>query len=145
MALLNHPSRRCRQRGSLTIEMALCFPLLLILFIGGIELSLMAYNQQILTSAAREGAREAAMYRSTATIGNVLNNMNARWGGMLVSMSGEPGANPILLGPGSQDCISSGGTWAQVNARFVYTFITPFADTLLKPVTLSAGSRMNCE
>lgn len=45
------------QDGASIVEFAIIFPLLMLLLFGIIELSLLLYNQQILTNAAREGAR----------------------------------------------------------------------------------------
>ena len=45
------------QRGVAAVEFAIVLPLLLFLFIGITEFGLAYYNKQVLTNAAREGAR----------------------------------------------------------------------------------------
>ncbi len=45
------------ERGSALIEFALVFMLLMLLLFGIIEFGLMLYDEQVLTNAAREGAR----------------------------------------------------------------------------------------
>lgn len=45
------------QRGGVLVEFALILPLLLLLFFGIIEFSLLMYNKQVITNASREGAR----------------------------------------------------------------------------------------
>ena len=48
---------RFSQRGASAVEFALILPLLIVLTFGIIEFGLLMYNQQVLTNAAREGAR----------------------------------------------------------------------------------------
>jgi Flp pilus assembly protein TadG len=59
-------ARRASQRGAAAVELALVLPLFLILIAGVYEVGRMAEVQQILSNAAREGARQA----STAQISN---------------------------------------------------------------------------
>lgn len=51
--------RRCRRRGAAFAEFALVFPFLVMLVVGMLELGRAVMVQQILTNAAREGARRA--------------------------------------------------------------------------------------
>jgi hypothetical protein len=51
--------RRRREKGSITMEMALAMPLLLFLIAGVIDLSMLFWEKQVVTNAAREGARAA--------------------------------------------------------------------------------------
>jgi Flp pilus assembly protein TadG len=53
------------QQGSAIVEFALVLPLLLLFLFGVIEFGLAIYNKQILTNAAREGARAGIVARST--------------------------------------------------------------------------------
>jgi Flp pilus assembly protein TadG len=55
----NGPRSR-REKGSLTVEMALAMPVLLFLIAGVIDLSMLFWEKQVITNAAREGARAAA-------------------------------------------------------------------------------------
>jgi hypothetical protein len=52
--------RSRREKGSLTVEMALAMPVLLFLIAGVIDLSMLYWEKQVITNAAREGARAAA-------------------------------------------------------------------------------------
>jgi Flp pilus assembly protein TadG len=54
------------ERGSAVIETALAIPLLLILGVGIAELGRAYQTSQVLTNAAREGARVAALSNSAA-------------------------------------------------------------------------------
>jgi len=47
------------QRGVAAVEFAMLLPMLAILIFGTIDLACLVYNKQILTNAAREGARAA--------------------------------------------------------------------------------------
>ena len=53
--LKNHQS----QKGAAAVEFAIVLPFLALLLFGIIEFSLLLYNQQVITNAAREGARAA--------------------------------------------------------------------------------------
>jgi Flp pilus assembly protein TadG len=59
--------RRHREKGSITIEMALAMPVLLFMIAGVIDLSMLFWKKQVITNAAREGARIAAKAMDTGT------------------------------------------------------------------------------
>lgn len=50
-----------REDGQATLELALCLPLLAIVFAGLVEVSLVAVDQVRVSHAAREGARASAV------------------------------------------------------------------------------------
>lgn len=52
---------RNRERGSAMVETAICIPLLLVLMVGIFEVGRAYETWQVLTNAAREGARMAVM------------------------------------------------------------------------------------
>lgn len=53
----------CGERGSVAVEFALVVPLLLLMIFGIIEISVLLYDKAMITSACREGARSAIVYR----------------------------------------------------------------------------------
>ncbi|MCS6975910.1 MAG: pilus assembly protein [Gemmatales bacterium] len=61
MRLKRFGQREARRRGSVTVEMTLLFPVVLLLFLGMIEFSMMLHARQQLLAASREGARVAAL------------------------------------------------------------------------------------
>lgn len=63
---IEHHTRAHRQtqRGAAVVEFALVLPLLLILLIGGIDMSLALYDKAVITNASREGARAGIVARS---------------------------------------------------------------------------------
>ncbi|HEV3166438.1 MAG TPA: TadE/TadG family type IV pilus assembly protein [Isosphaeraceae bacterium] len=64
--MIDRRSDRARRHGAAAVELALLLPMLMILVSGMFEVSRMAEVQQIMTNAAREGARQA----STGQINN---------------------------------------------------------------------------
>ena len=63
----NKLKRACRQseRGSVAVEFALLIPILLLVLFGVINFGVLMYNQAVMTNAAREGARWAAIHTTT--------------------------------------------------------------------------------
>ena len=51
------------QDGAATVELAIVFPLLILVIFGIIEFSLYLFNRQVITNAAREGARAGIVVR----------------------------------------------------------------------------------
>jgi Flp pilus assembly protein TadG len=65
-----HPHR---PNGTAVVEFALVLPLLLLLVFGTINFGALMYDQSVITNAAREGARWAAVH-SSATSGSSCSN-----------------------------------------------------------------------
>uniref|UniRef100_A0A7C3Z726 Pilus assembly protein n=1 Tax=Desulfobacca acetoxidans TaxID=60893 RepID=A0A7C3Z726_9BACT len=63
---LSNPKSR-REKGNITIEMALVMPLFLFLMAGIIDLGLLFWEKHVITNATREGARAAAKAKDTGT------------------------------------------------------------------------------
>jgi Flp pilus assembly protein TadG len=57
---------RTRERGSAMVETAICIPLLLVLMVGIFEVGRAYETWQVLTNAAREGARMAVLPSGSA-------------------------------------------------------------------------------
>jgi Flp pilus assembly protein TadG len=53
------------QEGAAAVEFAIILPLLILLILGGLDLSHMYYIDHLITNASREGARYAAKYTGT--------------------------------------------------------------------------------
>jgi Flp pilus assembly protein TadG len=54
------PNSRMMRKGAVAVELAICAPFVFLMVVGLLELSRMAQVQQILSNAAREGARLSA-------------------------------------------------------------------------------------
>jgi Flp pilus assembly protein TadG len=61
------PPRRHRQRGSITIEMAMILPLFLFFMGGIVDMGFLFWEKHVITNATREGARAAAKAMDTGT------------------------------------------------------------------------------
>ncbi len=72
MNILNHQPRTSEQ-GSAVVEFALILPILLLIVFGIINFGVLMYNQSVITNAAREGARWAAIH-SSVVYGNTCTN-----------------------------------------------------------------------
>jgi len=60
--------RRTRRRGSVTVEMAVALPLIVLIVLGAIELCNVIHLKQALTEAAYEGALSGTKHTATETI-----------------------------------------------------------------------------
>jgi Flp pilus assembly protein TadG len=68
MKRTRNPGRWYR-RGTMVVEAAIVFPVLLLLTLGAIEYGWLFYNIQQITNAARQGARTAAVLNGTQAEG----------------------------------------------------------------------------
>lgn len=64
--MLHRKLRQIARRGVAAVEFAVLLPLLMLLLVGAWEVGRMVEVQQLLTSAAREGGRQAAASLKTA-------------------------------------------------------------------------------
>ena len=67
MAGFNLPTDIRQNRGTATVELALCLPLLILLVFGGLEISNMIFVRQGLIAAAHSTAREISAPNSQRT------------------------------------------------------------------------------
>src|SRR5262245_36628295 len=94
MAPLNlFRGRRESERGAELIEFALVLPLLLLLVLGIVDFGFMFQRLEVVTNAAREGARIAVLpgYDTDDVIGRVTNYMND--GGVPLDLANN---NPLV-------------------------------------------------
>lgn len=63
MKLVRHRKCHFSETGAVTVEFALIALILLTLIFGAIDFGLMLYNKQVITNAAREGARFGLVQR----------------------------------------------------------------------------------
>jgi Flp pilus assembly protein TadG len=57
---------RSPEKGAIAVELALMLPLLLVFFVGIVDMGLLIREHQILQNAAREGARMSSLPRNQA-------------------------------------------------------------------------------
>jgi len=104
------------QKGVAAVELAVILPFLLILLAGIIEFSLMLYNMQVLTNAAREGARVAVIPVRNATEEDIVNIVKNYGEGKLIGFQND---NDIIVS------IVATGADLTVTASYNYSFFIP--------------------
>jgi Flp pilus assembly protein TadG len=143
--------RRSGEQGAAAIEFALVLPLLIILFFGIIEFSVILYDKAMITNASREGARVGIVYRFDAetetsshpsddeirdTINNYIQNH-------LISLGASSTADipaPTRSGNAAGDTLT-----VTVNYDYHFLVLSEFITTLTGPITLSATTVMRME
>lgn len=126
-AISEFPPRRAahrrpspQRRATAAVELAVCLPFLLILVVGTLEIGRLLQTKQILDSAAREGARQAASGQMT----------NAQVQTVVVEylkQAGLPTSNAVA----TVADLTAPGTDAKVAAEFDQLQVTvsvPYAD-----------------
>ena len=140
--------RRC-DSGAEFIEMALAFPLLLLVVIGITEFGMMFQRYEVLTNAAREAARVAVLPNSTSAA--AITRARA------YMTSGQlPNADTVPVTVTAETLDLGGGTSANasrvtVNYPFQFVVLQPVVQLLVKgstvgaPLTMTASAVMRNE
>jgi len=134
-------SRKTRDRGSVAVEFALVLPVLLLIVFGIIDFGRALNAQIVLTGAAREGVRLAALGYPDAAIQARVAAAAPDLSGVIVSVTANC---PQGAGPAAD---------ADVNVSYSFSFITPIGAVaglfggsgLGAPVVLTAQGVMPCE
>lgn len=135
------PDNRHTRRGMATLELLFVLPLLFMILFGIIEFGLVLGRWQTVTNAAREGAREAIVYRQDCTTANVQTDVNTRVAAYLAS-SGITADSITLAGA----CTGSGNN-AIVTVAYSHPFKTVqnFAPSIGADIDLTGSSTMRNE
>jgi Flp pilus assembly protein TadG len=134
---------RTRQRGQALVELALVLPILLILFVGIIEFARAWNLHQVITDAAREGARRAVIANNAtqAEVDSAVRHyMNqARFDGSKADITFPLG---FKTGPGETTAVR-----IEYDYRFVFlrVFINLVFASTDGTVTLATEARMRNE
>jgi len=132
------------EQGVVAVEFALVLPLLLTLILGVVEVSLMLYDQTIITNASREGARAGIVLKSPklteAEIQAVALNYSAN---ALISLG--TAVVPVVVVEQSADPVFS--TPLSVTVTYAYSGfgMVGLLTTLTGPIHLTATSTMKNE
>src|SRR5215218_7626932 len=87
-------SRKARhESGSSTVELAIIFPILMILFVGSAELGRLFYTYTTLAKATKVGARYLSVSRDVVN-GNVTEKANAKNAARNMVVCGIPSTSP---------------------------------------------------
>jgi hypothetical protein len=144
--------KRNGEQGAAAIEFALVLPLLIILFFGIIECSIILYDKAVITNASREGARVGIVYRfdpsntgganhpGDTEIENTINNYLQNH---LISLGAPSTAQipaPTRTGDAAGDILT-----VTVNYNYHFLVLPEFITTLTGPISLSATTVMRME
>jgi Flp pilus assembly protein TadG len=120
------------ERGAELIEFALVFPLLLLLVLGMVDFGFLFQRYEVLTNAAREGARIAVLpgYTTADVQARVCNYIQG--GGVAVTGTCPSPTNPVISAPADVTiALPSGATLSAKRVTITYTnsylFIGPIA------------------
>ncbi len=128
------------EKGAAAVELALVTTFILVpLLFGTIEIGLLLYNKQVLTNAAREGARAAITTDTPTTPQNIIQSYcNTRLIDLVNgSASLSPSNSTITIRP-------VGGQYMEVSISFNYQYL--FSSLLgLNQTTLTGSTTMRLE
>ena len=146
MATLTRSRRASSERGAELIEFALVFPMLLLVMLGIIDFGFLFQRYEVVTNAAREGARVAIL------AGYDEDDVEARVQQFLTAsgLTGTPVTTvyaPAGVDIGSGKCITMTG--AKVDYPHTFLFLAPivnfFGGSGFVSKTISATSMMRFE
>jgi Flp pilus assembly protein TadG len=148
------PARARSEAGAELVEFALVLPLLLLIFGGIVDFGLLLQRQQVVTNAAREGARLAVLpgytntdvqARVTQFVREGINNDTAAPTTVVTAVTLTPGSGPpfqaaqvqvtlsdtfLILGP-IASLAGGGGSFGTIDLR---------ATTTMRVETVTSGS-----
>ena len=139
------------ERGAAIIETALTLPLLLLVAVGIFEFGRAYQTSQVLTNAAREGARVAVLPNLVAGSVDARVRDYLRMGGLTYQQSKGVG---VAITPAKVDMGAAGlASASQVTVTYPFTFIVlqPIAQLVVKgtmtgaPITLTSIAVMRNE
>jgi Flp pilus assembly protein TadG len=119
------PSRLCTQRGNALVEFALVLPLLLLIFAGIVDFGFLFQRYEVITNAAREGARIGVLpgYEAADVQQRVLDyvqeGLNMSAGDAAAALGGTPDVEMVMLGAATGAPFLA----TQVTVRFTYNYL----------------------
>ena len=143
------PAPRHSERGSVLLEMAMTLPLLLLVTIAIFELGRAYQTQQILTNAAREGARMAVLPDASEENIRTRVRQYLAQGQLANAADADVDINTTATMPMGAGTVSS--SVVTVNLPFQFMVLGPVArlvvsdSTMGAPIVLSAASQMRNE
>jgi len=137
------------ERGSVLLEMAMTLPLLLLVSVAIFELGRAYQTQQILTNAAREGARMAVLPDASAP--NIETRVRQYMSQGQLSNVGSATVNITTTAQIPMGAATVSASVVTVNYPFVFTVLGPVArlvtpsSTIPGAITLTAAAEMRNE
>jgi len=122
--------RRPSERGAAAVEMAIILPVLVFLVFGIIDFGRMLNAQIILTEAAREGARAAALEPAGTTQTQMQTDVQDRVDKASPSLNPVPPLNSgnrkvVATVTPAAGCTGASPTDATVTTTYTFQFVTP--------------------
>lgn len=118
--------RKLNERGVVAAEFALLLPVFLLLLFGIIEFGMLMYGREVVTNAAREGARAGIVQGPNKPDGDTIKAIAE---GYLTGTGINPGDvefTPINAGPGF-----SSPTMLTMTAEYDYHFLIPYIPAIV--------------
>lgn len=121
---------QAKRRGASIVEFALIVPVVLAILIGILESGWMSKNYLSVANAAREGARSAALGKTTTVIRTRVQNaaypVNVPTANIVLSYSTDNGATYVAMGDSGTQNSAPGGSMARVNVSITHQSLTRF-------------------
>jgi Flp pilus assembly protein TadG len=140
---------RRSERGAALIEMALTLPILLLVCVGIFEFGRAYQTWQVMTNAAREGARVAVLPNAVAGGSDARVRQYLQMGGLVSDSSVGVAVTAVQVSMGAAGTAS--GTKVTVSYPFTFMVLQPVAQLVVKgsmsgaPIVLTATSTMRNE
>lgn len=143
------PNRLGGERGAAIIEVALTLPLLLLVAVGIFEFGRAYQTSQVLTNAAREGARVAILPNQAADAAESRVRTYLQQGGLVSDTSVGVAISSVQLSMGAAG--NASGSRVTVTYPFTFIVLQPVAQLVVAgsmtgaPITLTARAEMRNE
>jgi Flp pilus assembly protein TadG len=135
VAAVSRGARRASQSGQAVIELALTLPLLLVIVMGILDFGLMFQSYEVVTNAAREGARVGVLPNYTTADAEARAQQYLASGGL----SSSSATVTAVVAP-SPPFGSPAVTVNQVQVSVMYPYTYPFVGPMLNLFGGSLGS-----
>lgn len=141
--------RRLTRRGQALAEFALIFPVLMLMFMGVVDLGRGIYAYNAVSNAAREGGRTAIVNQNQQ---DIQDRAAAQATALGIPASCNGGASPgicvsFVFGDLTTDCSTTlaPGCVAVVTVKYTFNAITPIIGNLIGPMPLSSTTKQTIE
>ena len=134
---------RIGEKGAAAVEFAIILPLLVLIVFGTMEFALLMFNKQVITNAAREGARKAIIYKyPPVSDAEITNTVNRYCKEQLITFGDASTAleSPVI----ERTTNSEGDEIVRVEVYYTYDFLV-LSNLGFDPVRIDSVSVMRME